>query len=243
MLPTARREYKKDKATATKSESDVAVIVMDVSQSLTIPSVTSTPSHWYFCLPLAVNVFGIFYENESTQNNYLYDEFSSGKGSDQINSMLCFKSYKPLVTKLYRLLLGVQQYQIFTMECSSPGVVQCKKGPDDEPVKQDLRRLVDGDKVGRMLTHFLENLSHPPQYCDDAPFTQQNKIRKYVPDEFQEDAIYAAPRVSEEEDANGAKQPRREHRAAMAKAAEQNSDRRAASANEADEASKTMKPA
>ncbi|GMF45363.1 unnamed protein product [Phytophthora fragariaefolia] len=83
-----RREYKKDKAAATKSESDVAVIVMDFSQNLTIPSVTSTHSQWYFCSLLAVNVFGIFYENEGTQTIYLYDEFSSGKGSDQINSML-----------------------------------------------------------------------------------------------------------------------------------------------------------
>ncbi|GMG18150.1 unnamed protein product [Phytophthora fragariaefolia] len=88
MLPTDRREYKKDKAAAAKSESDVAVIVMDFLQNLTIPSVTSTPSQWYFCSLLAVNVFGIFNENEGTQTNYLYDEFSSGKGSDQINSML-----------------------------------------------------------------------------------------------------------------------------------------------------------
>ncbi|KAE8985300.1 hypothetical protein PF011_g20440 [Phytophthora fragariae] len=48
-------------------------------------------------------------------------------------------------------------YQIFSMEATKPGVVQCKKGPDDEPVEQDLRRKVDGvltesTKVERMLT-------------------------------------------------------------------------------------------
>ncbi|GMF28096.1 unnamed protein product [Phytophthora fragariaefolia] len=156
-----------------------------------------------------------------------------------------FKSYKPLVTELYRALLGVQQCQMFTVECSSPGVVQCKKGPEDELVKQDLRRKVDGiltesDKVGRMLTHFLENLSHPPQNTEKM-LNFHNKIRKYVPDEFHEDAIYAAPSVAEEDDAKAAKQARREHRAAMAKAAKQNSDRRAASANEAGEATKKRK--
>ncbi|GMF45361.1 unnamed protein product [Phytophthora fragariaefolia] len=158
-----------------------------------------------------------------------------------------FKSYKPLVTELYRTLVGVQQYQIFKMECNSQGIVQCKKGPDDEPVKQDLRRKVNGvltesDKVERMLTYFLENLSPPPQNTEKM-LDLHNKIRKYVPDEFQEDAIYAAPSVAEEDDAKAAKQARRKHRAAMAKAAKQNSDRRAASANEAGEATKRRKTA
>ncbi|KAE9258964.1 hypothetical protein PR003_g34995, partial [Phytophthora rubi] len=73
-----RREYKKDKAAVHASDgssSDVAVLVMDFSQNLTIPSVTTTPSQWYFCSLLAVNVFGIFYENEGAQTNYVYDEF------------------------------------------------------------------------------------------------------------------------------------------------------------------------
>ncbi|KAE9194952.1 hypothetical protein PF004_g20572 [Phytophthora fragariae] len=227
-----RREYKKDKATVHASGGS------------------------------SMNVFGIFYENEGAQTNYVYDEFVSGRGSDQINSRLqhfirtvllpagkkhligyadncsgqnknnyvikfflaqvqmgvferinykffvkghtknscdrgfdhirrhvgrydCwkmdhivsavneaatsssavhisrgnefFKSYKPLVTELYKKLVGVQQYQIFSMEATKPGVVQCKKGPDDEPVEQDLRRKVDGvltesTKVERMLT-------------------------------------------------------------------------------------------
>ncbi|ETP24620.1 hypothetical protein F441_02416, partial [Phytophthora nicotianae CJ01A1] len=48
-----RREYKKDKAASQAADTDLAVLVMDFSQNLTIPSVTSTPSHWYFCSLLA----------------------------------------------------------------------------------------------------------------------------------------------------------------------------------------------
>ncbi|POM76748.1 Hypothetical protein PHPALM_5979 [Phytophthora palmivora] len=77
-----RREYKKNKAAVHASDgssNDVAVIVMDFSQNLAIPSVTITPSQWYFCSLLAVNIFGIFYENEGAQMNYVYDEFVSKK--------------------------------------------------------------------------------------------------------------------------------------------------------------------
>ncbi|ETL34901.1 hypothetical protein L916_12911 [Phytophthora nicotianae] len=61
---------------------------MDFSQNITIPSVTFTPSQWYFCSLLAANLFGIFFENDGTQTNYVYGEFASGKGSDQINALL-----------------------------------------------------------------------------------------------------------------------------------------------------------
>ncbi|KAE9291048.1 hypothetical protein PF001_g19333 [Phytophthora fragariae] len=141
-----------------------------------------------------------------------------------------FKSYKPLVTELYKKLVGVQQYQIFSMEATKPGVVQCKKGPDDEPVEQDLRRKVDGvltesTKVERMLTHFLEDLS-PPSLNAEKKTELYTKIRPYVPYEFQDDPIYTAPSQDQLDDAKSAKQARREHRAAMANAAKENSDRR-----------------
>ncbi|KAK1942612.1 hypothetical protein P3T76_006111 [Phytophthora citrophthora] len=294
-----RREYTKDKGGVHK-ERDIskglAVIVMDFSQNLTVSSVTSTPSQWYFCSLLAVNVFGIFYENEGTQTNYVYDEFASGKGSDQINSMIqhfirtvllpagkkrlivyvdncsgqnknnhvikflqaqvhmgvferveykffvksiqklfhirkhvarqdCwilddiifaandsattnstmhisrgntfFKSYKPLVAELYKTLVGVHLYHIYTAVQDQPGVVLCRKGPDNEPAVQDLRRKVDGrltepEKVTRMFTHFLENLSPPP--CNTEKMLElHSKIGPYVPEEHQENWIYAAP--------------------------------------------------
>ncbi|KAK1942396.1 hypothetical protein P3T76_005895 [Phytophthora citrophthora] len=276
---------------------------MDFSQNLTLPSVTSTPSQWYFCSLLAVSVFGIFYENEGTQTNYVYDEFASGKGSDQINSMLqhfirtvllpagkkrlivyadncsgqnknnhvikfllaqvhmgifervdykffvkghtknscdrgfghirkhvarqdCwilddivsavndsattnttvhisrgntfFKSYKPLVAELYKTLVGVHQYQIFTAVQDQPGVVLCRKGPDNEPVVQDLRRKVDGrltepEKVTRKFTHFLEDLSPPPRNTEKM-LELHSKIGPYLPEEHQENWIYTTPK-------------------------------------------------
>ncbi|EGZ29749.1 hypothetical protein PHYSODRAFT_422571, partial [Phytophthora sojae] len=48
----------------------------------------NTPSQWYFYSLLSVSCFGIYYENDGVQTNYIYDESTSGKGSDQINSML-----------------------------------------------------------------------------------------------------------------------------------------------------------
>ncbi|ETI29800.1 hypothetical protein F443_23085 [Phytophthora nicotianae P1569] len=63
-----RREYKNDKAAVSD---DHVVHVMDYSRNLTVPSTTSTPSQWFFCSLLAVNCFGIYYENDGTQTNYL----------------------------------------------------------------------------------------------------------------------------------------------------------------------------
>ncbi|KAE9223158.1 hypothetical protein PF005_g6408 [Phytophthora fragariae] len=223
-----RREYKHDK---TSCSSDHAVIVMDYSQNLTIPSESNTPSQWYFCSLFSVSCFGIYYENDGVQTNYIYDESTSGKGSDQINSMLAyfietklnknnyvikflltladmgvfehvdykffvkghtknscdrgfghirkymvtaecwtmahvveavnaaasnsvtvhvprgselFKSYKSVLTELYKRLDGVQKYQIFSIDSAMPGVVAYKKGPDSDAVEQDLRRKIDG---------------------------------------------------------------------------------------------------
>jgi hypothetical protein len=77
---------------------------MDFSQNLTIPSVSNTPSQWYFCSLMAVSCFGIFYGNDGDQTNYLYDETVSGKGSDQINSMLAhFIEHRVISTGKKRL--------------------------------------------------------------------------------------------------------------------------------------------
>jgi len=55
---------------------------MDFSQNLTIPSVTSSLR----------SVFDVFYENAGVQSNYLYDEFTNGKGSVQVNRC-CITSF------------------------------------------------------------------------------------------------------------------------------------------------------
>ncbi|ETP42955.1 hypothetical protein F442_10183, partial [Phytophthora nicotianae P10297] len=55
-----------------------------------------------------------------------------------------FKSYKGVLTELYKRLEGIQQYQIFSMDEVSIGVVSCRKEPNDEPVEMNLRRKFDG---------------------------------------------------------------------------------------------------
>ncbi|ETM48153.1 hypothetical protein L914_07271, partial [Phytophthora nicotianae] len=80
-----REEYKKDLASADEEH---AVIIMDFSQNLTLPSISSTPSQWYFLSLRSVNMFGIYYANEAMQYNYVYDETVAGKGTDEVNSML-----------------------------------------------------------------------------------------------------------------------------------------------------------
>jgi hypothetical protein len=78
-----------------------------------------------------------------------------------------------------------------------------------------------------MLSHFLESLSPPPQHAEKMTGFH-GKIRKNVPQEFQNDPIYTAPSVQDEDNSKATKQVRREHRAAMALAAKTNSDRRGA---------------
>ncbi|KAG3061705.1 hypothetical protein PC121_g12858 [Phytophthora cactorum] len=80
-----RLEYQQDLQSASE---DHAVIVVDFSQNLTLPGVTSTPSQWYFLSLVNVSVFGIYYANTGIQYNYVYDESVTGKGTDEVNSML-----------------------------------------------------------------------------------------------------------------------------------------------------------
>ncbi|KAJ8508473.1 hypothetical protein ON010_g18866 [Phytophthora cinnamomi] len=101
-----------------------------------------------------------------------------------------FKSYKPILEELYKNLVGVQQFQIFSVHQNTPGVVQCKKGPEDNAVEKDLRRKED-------------DLAPPPEKIEKIA-ELHNNIRPYVPGEFQPDTMYSAPTKDQEEDA---KQP------------------------------------
>ncbi|EGZ07874.1 hypothetical protein PHYSODRAFT_527304 [Phytophthora sojae] len=139
-----------------------------------------------------------------------------------------FKSYKPILTELYKRLDGIQKFQIFTMDASQAGVVVCKKGPESEPVEISLSRQIDGifttkEKVQRMMTDHIETLSPPVRNTEKIAQMYHN-IRPYVPAEFQSDPLYAKPSEQEGEDAKSRKQARREHRAAMAVAAKASQD-------------------
>ncbi|ETO86384.1 hypothetical protein F444_00070 [Phytophthora nicotianae P1976] len=96
-----RLEYKKDLASVSE---DHAVIVMDFSQNLTLPSVASTPSQWYFLSLVNVHVFGIYYANKGQQYNYVYEESVAGKGTDEVNSMLYHFIQRIVLTNGHRKL-------------------------------------------------------------------------------------------------------------------------------------------
>eukprot|EP00644_Phytophthora_capsici_P019501 jgi/Phyca11/133619/e_gw1.589.2.1 len=154
------------------------------------------------------------------------------RGSEQ------FKTYKGVLTELYKRLDGVQQFQIFSMNGDQTGVVSCKKGPDDEPIFKNLRRKIDGvlttkEKVTAMMCEYVEVLTPPPLNVEKS-HTMYHSIRPYVPEEFRNDPIYAKPSEEEGLDAKAAKQARRAHRAAMAVAAKTNQDRRDRDETEAD---------
>ncbi|KAE9156162.1 hypothetical protein PF002_g33680, partial [Phytophthora fragariae] len=57
---TMRKEYKNDLEAASDER---AVIVMDFSHNLTLPSMSATPSQWYFLSLVNVYLFGIYYAN------------------------------------------------------------------------------------------------------------------------------------------------------------------------------------
>ncbi|KAE8987986.1 hypothetical protein PR003_g23281 [Phytophthora rubi] len=114
-----------------------------------------------------------------------------------------FKSYKSVLIELYKRLDGVQKYQIFSIDSGKPGVVACKKGPDSDAVEQDLRRKIDEKREQLYKT-----------------------IRPYVPDEFQNDTLYAKPSEEEGAPSKTQKQARLAHRAAMAAAAKKNQEGR-----------------
>lgn len=80
-----RQEYKND---IEQANDDCAVLIIDFSQNLTLPSVSCTPSQWYFLSLWSVNMFGIFFANRGIQYNYLYEERTAGKGSDEVISMI-----------------------------------------------------------------------------------------------------------------------------------------------------------
>ncbi|KAG3009889.1 hypothetical protein PC120_g15380 [Phytophthora cactorum] len=85
---TARRmrlEYKGDLKAASDTH---AVLVMDFSQNLTCPSISDTPSMWYFLSLLSISGFEIDYANDAKQCKYIYDERVSGKATDQVNPLM-----------------------------------------------------------------------------------------------------------------------------------------------------------
>ncbi|KAE8884544.1 hypothetical protein PF003_g31435 [Phytophthora fragariae] len=84
---------------------------MDFSHNLTLPSVSATPSQWYFLSLVIVYLFGIYYANKNIQYNYVYEESVAGKGTDEVNSMLFHFIQKIVVAN------GHQKLTIYADNC------------------------------------------------------------------------------------------------------------------------------
>ncbi|KAH9109671.1 hypothetical protein LEN26_013979, partial [Aphanomyces euteiches] len=79
--------YKADCVTSA-IEGGTPVVSFDFAQNLTLPGVHQVPSSFYFMSLLNVYCFGIHNEALNTQINYLYDEGLTGKGSNDVVSMM-----------------------------------------------------------------------------------------------------------------------------------------------------------
>ncbi|KAG3070357.1 hypothetical protein PI124_g21193 [Phytophthora idaei] len=108
-----------------------------------------------------------------------------------------FKTYKEVLTELFESLDGIQQLQVFSMDCAQLGVVSCRKGPEASVVEKDVRRKIDDiwapkEKVIRMMTEHIETLPPLPPKAEKMAQMYQT-IRPYVPVEFRNDPVYEKP--------------------------------------------------
>ena len=83
---TARNEYKKDQKRAQKGT--ISHFSFDYSQNLALPNKSSQPGPFYFYSLRNCYLFGITDESCNRQMNYLIDEASCSKGSNEVVSML-----------------------------------------------------------------------------------------------------------------------------------------------------------
>lgn len=137
--------------------------------------------------------------------------------------MDAFKNYKLVVGDAYKNVPKIRQYQIFSMKDSEPGRVTCRVGPDTDCVEHDLRRgydgiLINGAKVQTMLQFHLEPL--PPLKANPEKVdTMHNKVKPYVPAQFADDRLYAAPSEKQVRESKLAKQERNKNSSAQSKGA------------------------
>ncbi|ETL31225.1 hypothetical protein L916_15935 [Phytophthora nicotianae] len=129
----------------------------------------------------------------------------------------------------YKKLKYIQKHQMFTMR-EREILVECRKCPDSDQVTQDLRRVYDGittdaTRVRVLLTMHLEPLQNPPPNSEKIQ-SFYNKVRPFVPEEFQNDPLYDPPNDEDERRAKqiqkvrqaAAKKEKREREAAAAAA-------------------------
>ncbi|KAG4039715.1 hypothetical protein PC123_g24739 [Phytophthora cactorum] len=89
-----------------------------------------------------------------------------------------FRDFKTVLRELYKPLRAVQKYHIFSANKESSGVIMCRTSPDDAGILKDLRR--NFDKPNTEKIDQMHRKGHP-----------------FVPSEFQNDPLYAAPTADE----------------------------------------------
>ncbi|KAJ0404702.1 hypothetical protein ATCC90586_001252 [Pythium insidiosum] len=107
-----------------------------------------------------------------------------------------FLAYKDVFNELYKNLPAIQKYQLFKMTTSNPGVGECRESPSTPVFSFDLRREYDRVRVTLERARELFDSAEPvPQ-----PTPNPEKIRDihtsvtaYVPAEFRDNVLYAAP--------------------------------------------------
>jgi len=82
----AREDYKTDQKRARKGE--ISHFSFDYSQNLALPQKADQPGSFYFFSLRNIYLFGITDESCNHQMNYLIDESSSAKGSNEVISMI-----------------------------------------------------------------------------------------------------------------------------------------------------------
>ncbi|KAG3023238.1 hypothetical protein PC120_g7666 [Phytophthora cactorum] len=123
-----------------------------------------------------------------------------------------FKDFKTVLSELYKPLSAVQKYHIFSTNKESSGVITCRTHPDDAGISEDLRRYIDkvktpGSKVALMFERYLMPLT-PPQPNAEKIDQMHLKVRPFVPSEFQNDPLYAAPTADEAAQSKNTKRAR-----------------------------------
>ncbi|KAG2785674.1 hypothetical protein Pcac1_g4845 [Phytophthora cactorum] len=76
------------------------------------------------------------------------------------------KTYKEVLTELYKRLMEFSNVRFSRWTAVSPGVVSCRKGPNSEVEEKELRRKIDGiwtpkEKVVRMMIEHVDVLPAP----------------------------------------------------------------------------------
>ncbi|KAG3111738.1 hypothetical protein PI125_g8848 [Phytophthora idaei] len=127
-----------------------------------------------------------------------------------------FRDFKTVLSELFKPLSAVQKYHIFSANKDSSGVITCRTSPDDAGISGDLRRNIDkvktpSSKVALMFERYLMPLT-PPQPNAEKIDQMYRKVRPFVPSEFQNDPLYAAPTADEAAQSKNTKRARLKRR-------------------------------